>query len=760
LVMSLLNRFLAEKPFEVDYNRPYSDVTRDFVRFSIEQTHKSDPTQALDILCRPWALEAPKGRSAWLGLKKILPETGASNRLLDPPRDKWYKRKLVIQQSPAEEPWEENDRFFRYRYDPDVSPPKWEEDQRPNDAYRKTTEWIQPCGKKGCPHDGDPSCEEIKWEPSPGWERIRDRYFPTNPDDINDVELPTWVAQASRAPFTLDNTPGMEMSKTSRANADPLVGPPQDGHRNYNAAGPEKLNLQNLEFRKRPVMGHYSLYLRGFELDVVKTVTDASQLGSIPTSWLALADWKDLSKDPPDEFWRTIVADRGRNNQNPPYYYARACKESVHKGGHRGGSVNTGALIHDEKNSIVAEFCRRVHAVIWNRSLFKTEAGRLGLGSKVKEGDRVCILYGCTVPVILRQKEKKMRRSEDGMTDLDREAEEDRVELLKAVIRRAIAKRDRKGKYRSMKKKRVEKGWDLQALEDARRECLKDREQERTEASKSATERAYTKARAADKKETEKRLARTVMEAIQQQKTAKQDLDAATKRKKEAEEERKKASMAHQRVQIGAGASGSSGATSPEDAKGSVDDATAAAMERSNKAADQVREAEEAIQAAEYAMQEAIEKRETAERQAEEVAERAAFPPDPDPTQVIRTPNIGSGGLGIGFSRAATGRSRGSRVDSLTPASLPRADTEAWTEASVAAGPRASVGGEGSPGSPGVGSTASQADTSSKTESVEEWERYWYELVGECYLHGMMDGEAMREKFYDDSKKDKTFELR
>lgn len=68
LVMSLLNRFLAEKPFEVDYNRPYSDVTRDFVQFSIEQTYKSDPTQAFDILVRPWALEAPKGRSAWLEL--------------------------------------------------------------------------------------------------------------------------------------------------------------------------------------------------------------------------------------------------------------------------------------------------------------------------------------------------------------------------------------------------------------------------------------------------------------------------------------------------------------------------------------------------------------------------------------------------------------------------------------------------------------------------------------------------------------------
>ena len=61
--MTLLDRFTAEKPFVVDYTRPYSDVSRDFVEFTIVRTHKTDPQQALDILCRPWALTPPKGRS-------------------------------------------------------------------------------------------------------------------------------------------------------------------------------------------------------------------------------------------------------------------------------------------------------------------------------------------------------------------------------------------------------------------------------------------------------------------------------------------------------------------------------------------------------------------------------------------------------------------------------------------------------------------------------------------------------------------------
>jgi len=45
--------------------------------------------------------------------------------------------------------------------------------------------------------------------------------------------------------------------------------------------------------------------------------------------------------------------------------------------------------------------------VIWNRSLIQTESNRLGLVAKgVRKGDKVCILYGCSVPVILRRCEK------------------------------------------------------------------------------------------------------------------------------------------------------------------------------------------------------------------------------------------------------------------------------------------------------------------------------------------------------------------
>jgi hypothetical protein len=154
--------------------------------------------------------------------------------------------------------------------------------------------------------------------------------------------------------------------------------------------------------------------------------------------------------DPPDEFWRTLVADRGRHDRNPPYYYARACKETIMKGGLRSNAVDTGALIYNERNSIIAEFCRRVQAVIWNRALIRTEKGILGLASEhVRKGDLICIIYGCTVPIILRKGNLKTAK------ERHMESIEDSVEAMHRVMRRCEKFRARKAHY--MKKSEEEK---------------------------------------------------------------------------------------------------------------------------------------------------------------------------------------------------------------------------------------------------------------------------------------------------------------
>jgi hypothetical protein len=47
-----------------------------------------------------------------------------------------------------------------------------------------------------------------------------------------------------------------------------------------------------------------------------------------------------------------------------------------------------------------------VQAVTWNRRLICTEGNSLGLAPlETREDDIVCILFGCSVPVILRENE-------------------------------------------------------------------------------------------------------------------------------------------------------------------------------------------------------------------------------------------------------------------------------------------------------------------------------------------------------------------
>ena len=213
--------------------------------------------------------------------------------------------------------------------------------------------------------------------------------------------MPSWISRLDGAVHGMFLHPDGEV-KMGRQNADSLVGLPGLNQINYNAAGTKEVNMRVLKFWKRE--SSYSMYVQGFELDKVSKVEVASQGGAIPKDWVDQAEWNDTDEeDPPEEFWRTLVADRGRHGQNPPTYYARACKESITKG-LRSGALNTSALINDGRCSVVAEFFRRVQAVIWNRSLMRTKAGHLGIVSKdVKEGDLICILFGCSVPVVLRR---------------------------------------------------------------------------------------------------------------------------------------------------------------------------------------------------------------------------------------------------------------------------------------------------------------------------------------------------------------------
>ncbi|KIW01575.1 uncharacterized protein PV09_07049 [Verruconis gallopava] len=269
---------------------------------------------------------------------------------------------------------------------------------------------------------------------------------------LYDIPLPSWIPQLSGAAYAMFQHANSEY-RMGRKNADPLVGLPAPGQRNYSAAETKKVELKHLNFKKRDE--YYSMYVSGFILDTVKSVEVASQSGNIPEEWVAAAGWTDLEKDPPDAFWKTLVADRGRHGRNPPTYYGRACKESISKG-LASGSLNTTELINEGRCSVVAEFFRRVQAVIWNRSLMRTRQGHLGIVRKdVRVDDKICILYGCSVPVILRQHHKSKEVVEHERKEDEQEREKMRRE---ATIRIQRAFRESKARKTAKQKETSGRG--------------------------------------------------------------------------------------------------------------------------------------------------------------------------------------------------------------------------------------------------------------------------------------------------------------
>ena len=102
------------------------------------------------------------------------------------------------------------------------------------------------------------------------------------------------------------------------------------------------------------------------------------------------------------------MADRGPDGETPPAWYSKACFTCLFEDT-RSGDIDTNALLQqDDDASLRASFVKRVQAVCWNRTFIECRQGDrynrlvgIGPGDSQAE-DIVCILYGLSVPCILR----------------------------------------------------------------------------------------------------------------------------------------------------------------------------------------------------------------------------------------------------------------------------------------------------------------------------------------------------------------------
>ncbi|KAG4418115.1 hypothetical protein IFR04_008776 [Cadophora malorum] len=277
-------------------------------------------------------------------------------------------------------------------------------------------------------------------------------------DQTEKPVLPSWIQEVTNSQY------GSQKQARGRKNGDSFVGLP--GYGCYRASHRET-TINNV--RSETVVGSNSgnksphdsyplLCVKGIKIGVLRWSSDPIADGVIPKKGLKKGGWvnHDVEEvvEAPDKLWRTLVADRGPDGQNPPSWYHRACLQCLVMDTSN-GHINCKELLNQKQTSMVTDFLRRVSNVTWNRKFIEADPSRnpgdgtglsdhvprtpdiedlgdsdseLGSRSEVPNGERasqkegrlfglgpprakvtdiVCILFGCTVPCILRETAEK-----------------------------------------------------------------------------------------------------------------------------------------------------------------------------------------------------------------------------------------------------------------------------------------------------------------------------------------------------------------
>ncbi|OCL06216.1 HET-domain-containing protein [Glonium stellatum] len=255
--------------------------------------------------------------------------------------------------------------------------------------------------------------------------------------NVDGAPFPSWISKIADSSF---GEP--EDALQGRRNGDSFVGAPyRDSQKIYNASrgtitasddfyfGPhEPIPLsptmssptkEKASEYSLPIDGPFSgiLNVKGFQIATIYNVSGRILRGMIDHTWLCHGGWdRSRRSRVPDKLWRTLVADRGPNGSNPTGWYRRACAQCLTDVAITdiNGDFNVSYVQPSDqkpRSDILAQFLQMVRRIVYNRKFFLANPWLtnqleplygLGPGRAEKE-DIICILAGCTVPVILRK---------------------------------------------------------------------------------------------------------------------------------------------------------------------------------------------------------------------------------------------------------------------------------------------------------------------------------------------------------------------
>lgn len=238
---------------------------------------------------------------------------------------------------------------------------------------------------------------------------------------VFETTLPTWMSRLDRAAFG----PPDQIFR-GRRNANSLV---SINARSYNTSrGCPNIGVQfgnklmDPDADPKLLIETYdgTLMVNGIILGPIRDLTSRIIPGKLPHELLAMAGWthslqdtKPKLEEVPDMLWRTLMADRDAQDKTSETFYRRACLRCLVNEDVNGDidvqALMSSAYVGDDMHAKLREFLKRTQEVIWNRKAFRAgEENFFGLGPKeARLGDLLCILYGCSVPVILREVAEK-----------------------------------------------------------------------------------------------------------------------------------------------------------------------------------------------------------------------------------------------------------------------------------------------------------------------------------------------------------------